>query len=93
VNPLVIQGGMLGLTLIARTLSQSVVAGALLGSVAAEPLWLQVVAVTLLADLAFYLVHRLFHRVPWLWNFTAVHHSIAEMDWLAAARVHPLDQF
>jgi sterol desaturase/sphingolipid hydroxylase (fatty acid hydroxylase superfamily) len=92
VNPLVIQGGILGLTVVALTLSQSVVPGALRGSVAAQPLWPQVVAVTLLADLGFYLVHRLFHQVSGLWNFHAVHHSIAEMDWLAAARVHPFDQ-
>jgi sterol desaturase/sphingolipid hydroxylase (fatty acid hydroxylase superfamily) len=42
--------------------------------------------------LGFYLVHRAFHKVPWLWRFHAVHHSIEEMDWLAAHRVHPIDQ-
>jgi sterol desaturase/sphingolipid hydroxylase (fatty acid hydroxylase superfamily) len=30
--------------------------------------------------------------VPWLWQFHAVHHSIEEMDWLAAGRIHPVDQ-
>ena len=36
--------------------------------------------------------HRLSHTVPFLWRFHAVHHSIEEMDWLAAGRLHPLDQ-
>ena len=35
--------------------------------------------------------HRLSHTVPFLWRFHAVHHSIEEMDWLAAGRLHPLD--
>lgn len=60
--------------------------------VAARPLWLQVICVLVIADLGFYSAHRLFHTVPWLWRFHAVHHSIEEMDWLAAHRVHPFDQ-
>ncbi|OYW48851.1 MAG: hypothetical protein B7X96_03120 [Novosphingobium sp. 17-62-8] len=35
--------------------------------------------------------HRLFHTVPALWKFHAVHHSIEEMDWVAAHRTHPVD--
>jgi sterol desaturase/sphingolipid hydroxylase (fatty acid hydroxylase superfamily) len=35
--------------------------------------------------------HRLTHAVPILWRFHSVHHSIERMDWLAAARLHPLD--
>jgi sterol desaturase/sphingolipid hydroxylase (fatty acid hydroxylase superfamily) len=60
--------------------------------VAELPLWLQVISILLIADLGFYVAHRLFHSVPWLWRFHAVHHSIEEMDWLAAHRVHPFDQ-
>lgn len=59
---------------------------------AAQPLALQLVALLVLGDLGFYAIHRLFHAVPWLWNFHAVHHSIEQMDWLAAHRVHPIDQ-
>ena len=36
--------------------------------------------------------HRLSHTVPFLWRFHAVHHSIEQMDWLAAGRLHPLDR-
>lgn len=61
-------------------------------AVRSQPLWLQVVEVIVIADAGFYLAHRAFHAVPWLWRFHAIHHSIEELDWLAAARVHPLDQ-
>jgi sterol desaturase/sphingolipid hydroxylase (fatty acid hydroxylase superfamily) len=36
--------------------------------------------------------HRLTHRVAFLWRFHAVHHSIERMDWVASARLHPVDQ-
>lgn len=58
----------------------------------ALPLWAQVVFSTLIADLGFYLAHRAMHRIPILWKFHAVHHSSEKMDWLAAYRVHPIDQ-
>lgn len=56
------------------------------------PLWLQVIAATVVADLGFYLAHRAMHRIPFLWRFHAIHHSSEELDWLAAYRVHPVDQ-
>lgn len=52
-------------------------------------------AIALAAVLAFvgqYWGHRLTHRVPFLWRFHAVHHSIEQMDWVAAGRLHPIDQ-
>jgi len=39
-----------------------------------------------------YWTHRAFHRVRRLWPFHAVHHSSARLDWLAAARVHPVNE-
>ena len=56
------------------------------------PLWVQVIAVMIIADIGYYTAHRLSHTIPFLWRFHAVHHSIEELDWLAAHRVHPLDQ-
>ena len=61
-------------------------------SVAAQPGWLQFLEAFLIAEVAFYLAHRLSHEVPFLWRFHSVHHSIEEMDWLASARIHPVDQ-
>jgi sterol desaturase/sphingolipid hydroxylase (fatty acid hydroxylase superfamily) len=56
------------------------------------PYWVQIPVVIVLSDLGFYWTHRMFHAVPWLWRFHSIHHSIEELDWLAAARVHPVDQ-
>ena len=61
-------------------------------AIRSQPIWLQAIEVIVLADIGFYLAHRAFHAVPFLWRFHAVHHSIEEMDWLAAHRVHPVDQ-
>lgn len=60
--------------------------------VAGQSLWLQVPIVIVLSDIGFYCVHFLFHKVPILWKFHAVHHSIETLDWLAGHRVHPVDQ-
>ncbi len=43
-----------------------------------------------LADFAGYWSHRLRHRFV-LWHFHAIHHSPTELDALAAARMHPID--
>lgn len=56
--------------------------------VAALPWAVQFIAVILLSDLFQYWYHRLFHKVPFLWGFHAVHHSAKAMDWLAGARMH-----
>ncbi|RVC64317.1 sterol desaturase family protein [Mesorhizobium sp.] len=61
-------------------------------TVSSQPVWLQVIEIILIADIGFYLAHRAFHAVPFLWRFHAVHHSIEELDWLAAHRIHPIDQ-
>ena len=57
-------------------------------SIANLPWAVQFVAVVVLSDLFQYWYHRLFHRVPFLWGFHAVHHSAKAMDWLAGARMH-----
>jgi sterol desaturase/sphingolipid hydroxylase (fatty acid hydroxylase superfamily) len=56
------------------------------------PYWVQIPAVIVLSDLGFYWTHRMFHAVPWLWRFHSIHHSMEELDWLAAGRGHPVDQ-
>lgn len=60
--------------------------------VAAQPTWLQFIEAVTISDFGYYIAHRLNHNIPWLWKFHAVHHSTQHMDWLAAVRVHPLDQ-
>ena len=41
-----------------------------------------------LADFLQWCIHNLLHRVPWLWAFHKVHHSIATMDWIGNWRFH-----
>ena len=60
--------------------------------VAAKPLWVQLPAAIVIADLGYYTAHRIAHAVPFLWKFHAIHHSIEELDWLASHRLHPVDQ-
>ena len=60
-------------------------------AVQSQPLVLQFVEILVVADLAEYVVHRAFHRVPWLWRFHEIHHSARAMDWLASSRLHLVD--
>jgi len=58
------------------------------GVIGGMPWLVQFVLAMFLTDLAQYWFHRLFHRIPFLWGFHAVHHSAKAMDWLAGARMH-----
>jgi sterol desaturase/sphingolipid hydroxylase (fatty acid hydroxylase superfamily) len=58
---------------------------------AEQPRALQFLEALLAADFIGYASHRLFHRQP-LWRFHAIHHSPASVDWLTAARVHPVNE-
>jgi sterol desaturase/sphingolipid hydroxylase (fatty acid hydroxylase superfamily) len=57
-------------------------------TVSGLPWAVQFLAAMFLTDLAQYWFHRLFHRIPFLWGFHAVHHSARSMDWLAGGRMH-----
>ena len=57
-------------------------------AVASQPYVLQFIELMLIADLMQYGFHRLFHSVPFLWRFHAVHHSAQAMDWMAGSRMH-----
>lgn len=61
------------------------------GLVQALPWVVQFALCLLLADMAQHWVHRAFHRVPLLWRFHKVHHSVEAMDWLAGSRLHLVD--
>ena len=47
-------------------------------------------AIALVSDLATYVVHRLYHTVPALWEIHKVHHSAEVMSPLTIFRKHPL---
>ena len=42
----------------------------------------------LISDFVQWNTHRLLHRVPWLWNFHKVHHSVKQMGFAAHLRYH-----
>ena len=79
--------------LIAATASTTAVAAmaafpAVQAAIQALPAWLQFLLAVFIADLSQALLHRTYHRVPWLWRFHAVHHSSRHIDWLAGSRMH-----
>lgn len=57
-----------------------------------QPMAWQIVEVVVLGNLIGYWAHRWSHEVPFLWRFHKIHHSSKELDWLAAARRHPLEE-
>ncbi len=59
--------------------------------VRSQPVWVQVIELAFFTDLAQYWAHRLFHTIPRLWRFHAIHHSTETMDWLAGMRNHFAD--
>jgi sterol desaturase/sphingolipid hydroxylase (fatty acid hydroxylase superfamily) len=51
---------------------------------------MQAAQLIVVIDFIGYWLHRAFHGNK-LWSFHAIHHSSVELDWLAAARVHPVN--
>lgn len=50
--------------------------------------WTQLFILFLLRDFIHWNIHRLLHRVPWLWQFHKVHHSVEQMGFAAHLRFH-----
>lgn len=57
----------------------------------ALPAPVQALAFFVVRDAIHYGIHRLLHRVPWLWRFHEVHHSVLEMGVAAHLRYHPME--
>lgn len=52
--------------------------------------WVSFALVMLVLGLADYINHRLFHAIPFLWRFHAVHHSDTDFDLTTTYRNHPI---
>lgn len=50
--------------------------------------WVQLLVLFVFRDFIHWWVHRLLHRVPFLWEFHKVHHSVKEMGFAAHLRFH-----
>jgi len=64
---------------------------ALTNAVGHLPWLVQFFLAVMVADLAEYLIHRAFHKIPFLWGFHAIHHSSKSLDWIAGSRAHIVD--
>ncbi len=71
---------------------RALVPGVLHDAIGNQPVEAQFLQAFLLSEIAEYWAHRTMHTVPFLWRFHKVHHGITEMDWLASARLHPVDR-
>jgi sterol desaturase/sphingolipid hydroxylase (fatty acid hydroxylase superfamily) len=91
VNNVLITIGLVVALVVAIAGVQWMVSPDLQAAVQSQVGWLQFVEAVFVAEVAQYWAHRATHEVPVLWRFHKVHHSIEEMDWLAAGRLHPID--
>src|SRR3979411_1744420 len=62
------------------------------GPLAELPLWLQGVLFLVLSDFMLYWLRRLFHGGGF-WKYHAIHPSSEDLDWISAARFHPVNLF
>jgi sterol desaturase/sphingolipid hydroxylase (fatty acid hydroxylase superfamily) len=60
------------------------------GPLAALPLAAQMAIFMIGEDFILYWMHRFFHGAR-LWKYHAVHHSSEELEWISAARFHPVN--
>jgi sterol desaturase/sphingolipid hydroxylase (fatty acid hydroxylase superfamily) len=84
-------GALAGIVLVGYALHAALPA-ALHDAIVDQPAALQFLEALLLSEVCEYWAHRTMHVVPWLWRFHKVHHSVEDMDWLASARLHPVDR-
>ena len=52
------------------------------------PVWSQLLIMFVIADFIQWNVHRQLHRIPQLWEFHKIHHSVKEMGFAAQFRFH-----
>jgi len=62
------------------------------GPLAALPLAAQMILFLIGEDIILYVTHRWFHGER-MWKYHAVHHSSEELEWISAARFHPINLF
>jgi sterol desaturase/sphingolipid hydroxylase (fatty acid hydroxylase superfamily) len=55
---------------------------------AGRPAWVQFLVFLAVSDFLQWCVHVLLHKVPVLWKFHQVHHSVVDMDWAGNFRFH-----
>jgi sterol desaturase/sphingolipid hydroxylase (fatty acid hydroxylase superfamily) len=62
------------------------------GPLSELPLWVQAAIFLIVSDFMLYWTHRMFHGSGF-WKYHAIHHSSEDVDWISAARFHPVNLF
>lgn len=91
VSHLLVQFILIAVTASTTTMDTLVASQTLKASIQSLPIWLQFILAVFFADVFQAGLHRIYHKVPMLWRFHAVHHSSRHMDWLAGSRVHLIE--
>jgi sterol desaturase/sphingolipid hydroxylase (fatty acid hydroxylase superfamily) len=86
-----VQFVLIAITASTQTMAALAAWAPLQSTIGALPLWIAFPLAVVVADLAQSLLHRAYHRVPLLWRFHAVHHSVRHLDWLAGSRMHVVE--
>ena len=60
------------------------------GALSSLPLWAQAIFYLVATDFALYWIHRAFHFGT-LWKYHSIHHAPEQVDWISAARFHPVN--
>ena len=60
------------------------------GPLSQLPLWTQAILFLVASDFMLYWLHRMYHGGAF-WKYHAVHHSSEDLDWISAARFHPVN--
>jgi len=92
VNNLVSTAGLIIPVVVVGLTLRALVPASVHAAVLAQLPALQFAEAFLIASLGGYAGHRAAHEIPLLWRFHKVHHGITQMDWLASAHLHPIDQ-
>lgn len=56
-----------------------------------QTIFLYTISLSVLNDLMTYIVHLIFHKVPFLWEFHKIHHSATSMNPFTQYRLHPIE--
>ena len=91
VGHILVQFILIAVTASTTTMDALIASDSVKAAIQSWPIWLQFILAVFVANLFQAGLHRIYHNVPFLWRFHAVHHSSRHMDWLAGSRIHLIE--
>ena len=91
VGHILVQFILIAVTASTTTMDALIASDTVKAAIQSWPIWLQFILAVFVADVFQAGLHRIYHNVPFLWRFHAVHHSSRHMDWLAGSRIHLIE--